>query len=136
MRTVHATRVEVRQCQRGQGVVEAALTFVLVTVLIGMAVTVAWWAHAQNVVTAAVQDGARAASAFDGNTARDVAIARQLLRAGLGRSADLVELRVTEDSESVTFTARGRWPVVAGPGVEVNLPLAAEARVLKDQWRP
>jgi Flp pilus assembly protein TadG len=125
-----------RQCHRGQGVVEAALTFVLLTVLVGMAVTVAWWAHAQNVVTAAVQDGARAASAIDGNAARDVAIARQLLQAGLGRSADLVDLRVTEDSESVTFAARGRWPVVAGPGVEVNLPLAAEARVLKDRWRP
>jgi hypothetical protein len=116
--------------------VEAALAFVLATVLVGMTVTVAWWAHAQNVVTAAVQDGARAASATDGNTARDLAIARRLLQAGLGRSADLVDLHASEDSESVTFAAHGRWPVVAGPGLEVNLPLAAEARVLKDRWRP
>jgi hypothetical protein len=116
--------------------VEAALAFVLVTVLVGMAVTVAWWAHAQNVVTAAVQDGARAASALDGNPARDLAITRRLLQAGLGRNADLVDLRAGEDSDSVTFTARGRWPVLAGPGLEVNFPLAAEARVLKDRWRP
>jgi hypothetical protein len=136
MRAVHPARVAVGHCRRAQGVVEAALAFVLATVLVGMTVTVAWWAHAQNVVTAAVQDGARAASATDGNTARDLAIARRLLQAGLGRSADLVDLHASEDSESVTFAAHGRWPVVAGPGLEVNLPLAAQARVLKDRWRP
>jgi TadE-like protein len=135
MRAVHAARVDIRGRQRAQGVVEAALAFVLVTVLVGMAVTVAWWAHAQNVVTAAVQDGARAASAIDGDTARDMAITRRLLQAGLGRGADLVDVRAREDSDSVTFAARGRWPVMAGPGLEVNLPLAAEARVLKDRWR-
>jgi TadE-like protein len=133
---VPAARIEIARHDPAQGVVEAALAFVLVTILVGMAVTVAWWAHAQNVVTAAVQDGARAASAVDGNTERDLAVARRLLQAGLGRGADLVELRASEDPESVTFVARGRWPVVAGPGLQVDLPLAADARVLKDRWRP
>jgi len=122
--------------QHAQSVVEAALAFVLLTVVVGMAVTVAWWAHAQNVVTSAVQDGARAASAIDGDTGRALALARRLLQLGLGRGADLVEVYAREDADSVTFTARGDWPVMTGPGVEVNLPLAAEARVLKDRWRP
>ena len=108
----------------------------LLNLVVAMAVTLAWWGHAQNVVTAAVQDGARAASAMNGEPSRDLAITRRLLQVGLGTSAALVELRATEDADSVTFAAHGRWPVLAGPGLEVSLPLAAEARVLKDRWRP
>src|SRR5258708_38027095 len=116
MRTVRAARVEGYQCQGAQGVVEAALAFVLVTVLVGMAVTVAWGAHAQNVVTAAVQGGGRAASAIAGHPARGLAVAPPLLQAGLGSGAGLVDLRAGEDSAGAIFTAPGGWAGCPGPG--------------------
>ena len=126
----------VRARARGQTTVEAAISLLVVAVLFAMVLTLAWWGHAQGVVTAAVQDGARAASARGGDTARGLAIARQLLQAGLGTSAGLIDVSVDEDAQQVTFTAHGRWPVVAGPGVQVALPLGAEARVHRELWQP
>ena len=42
---------------------------VVVLVLV-VAIQLVWWGHAQDVVTASVQDGARVASAYGGDTAR------------------------------------------------------------------
>lgn len=136
MRAVHAVAGIGHARQHAQSLVEAALSFILLTSMIGMTVTVGWWAHAENVVTAAIQDGARAASAVDGDATRGRSITLRLLQVGLGTSANLVDVAVTEDVDSVTFVARGKWPILAGPGVTVDLPLSAAARVIKERWRP
>ena len=39
-----------------------------------------------------------------------------------------------EDSDSVAISATGSWPLAAGLGVEIDLPLGASSRMLKDQW--
>jgi hypothetical protein len=122
--------------QRAQGLVEAAYAAVLLVVVLGLVFDVALWGHAQNVATAAVQDGARMAAAQDGDLDRGRARARDLLAAGLGSSARLVAVTAGEDSQSVTFSARGEWPVITGPGVDVGFPIAAESRMLKHEWRP
>lgn len=125
-----------RSRQPAQALVEAAVSVAVIAALLAFVLTVAWWAHAQNVLTTAVQDGARVASAYDGDPERGLAAARALLRAGLGDSAGRVELRAREDAASVTVAARGAWPVLVGPGVEVAFPLGAEARVRKERWQP
>src|SRR5712692_7279098 len=71
----------------GQVLLEAAIALpVLLLVAIGL-VQFAIYYHAQNVVTLAVQDGARLAAAEDRSVAEGVAHAQALLQAGLGRTA-------------------------------------------------
>lgn len=118
-----------------QAVVEAALTSVLCVSLLLLVVSAGWWAHAQNVVAAATRDGARAASALGGSTADGVAVANQLLVAGLGDGAGRVQVTPDEDADSVAISATGSWPLAAGLGVELDLPLGATSRMLKDEWR-
>ena len=113
----------------------ALVSAVLLTVLFAVFEGV-WWAYAQNVVTAAVQDGAQRASAQNGNLASGQVRAQDLLHAGLGSSASLVQLRLGEDAQSVRVTATGQWPLGTIAGMQVSLPLKAEARMLKDRWQP
>src|SRR6266542_1075849 len=125
-----------RRRQRAQGLVEGAYTAILLVVLLGLILDFALWGHAQNVTTVAVQDGARLAAAQGSDLARGRARSENLLTAGLGTSASLITLTVSEDTQSVTFRARGEWSVITGPGVDVGFPIAAESRMLKHQWRP
>ncbi len=124
------------QRQRAQGLVESAFSAVFLVVLLGLVLNVALWGHAQNVATVAVQDGARVAAAQGGDLEHGRLRAQGLLAAGLGVSANLVTLAVREDAQSVTFSARGEWSVVTGPGVAVGFPIAAESRTLKHEWHP
>jgi hypothetical protein len=121
--------------QPAQAAVEAALTSVLCVSLLLLVVSAGWWAHAQNVVAAAAQDGARAASALGGSTADGVAVANQLLVAGLGDGASRLQVTPREDADSVTISAAGSWPLAAGLGIEIDLPLGASSRMLKDEFR-
>jgi len=120
--------------QRAQGLVEGAFSAVLLVVLLGLILNVALWGHAQNVAAVAVQDGARVAAAQGADLAHGRARAQDLLAAGLGGSARLVTVTVKEDAQSVTFTARGQWTVITGPGVNVGFPIAAASRMLNHQW--
>jgi Flp pilus assembly protein TadG len=125
-----------RHRQRGQGLVEAAYTAVLLVVVLGLILDIALWGHAQNVATVAVQDGARVAAAQDGDLARGRARAQNLLAAGLGASSALVTLAAYDDGQSVRLVAIGEWSLISGPSVDVGLPIAAESRMLKHAWHP
>jgi len=125
-----------RRCQPGYALVELVLATPLLLMVVVATIEFAWWGHAQNVVTAAVQDGARIASAQDGSLDRGVGIAEALLHDGLGPSATLVTVQPSEDQDAVTLEARGRWPLLSGAGVEWSLPLGARARILRERWRP
>jgi len=125
-----------RRRQPAQGLVEAAYTAVLLVVVLALILDVALWGHAQNVATVAVQDGARVAAAQGGDLVHGRARAQDLLVAGLGASASLVTLTASEDGQSVTFRASGKWSVVSGPHVDVGFPVAAESRMLKHAWHP
>jgi Flp pilus assembly protein TadG len=122
--------------QPAQGLVEAAYSAVLLVVVLALVLNVALWAHAENVVTAAVQDAARVAAAQGGDLAHGSTRAHDLLAAGLGRSASLVALTARDDGQSVIFSAHGEWSVVTGPGVNLGFPIGAESRMLKHEWHP
>lgn len=122
--------------QRAQSTVETMLTFLLVLLVLELVVTVAFWAHAQNVATAAAQEAARAASAQGGDLDHGLAVGQRLLQAGLGSTSSHVRLDGREDATSVMVTVTGSWPLALGTELEVGLPLASEARVLKDRWQP
>jgi len=122
--------------QQAQALVELALVSAVMLVVLFAVFEGVWWAYAQNVVTAAVQDGAQRASAQNGDLAHGQQRARELLVAGLGPSASLVQLQVGEDPRSVRLSATGQWPVAYIAGVPIALPLRAEARMLREQWQP
>jgi Flp pilus assembly protein TadG len=131
-----AASASLRVGKPAQALVELVLvSSILVVVLFGVFETV-WWAYAQNVVTAAVQDGAYRASAQNGDLGRGQQRAENLLSAGLGPSAALVQLTVSSDAQSVSLSARGQWPVATIAGVQFSLPLHAEARMLRARWQP
>ena len=130
-----ATRLA-RSPQRAQALAELVLASGVLLVLVFAVFQGVWWAYAQNVVTAAVQDGVQRASAQNGDLARGRQRAEDLLAAGLGPSAGLVQLTVGGDAQSVRLTATGQWPVATIAGVRIALPLRAEARMLRERWQP
>lgn len=121
--------------QRGQGMVEAAITFpLLLLTAIGL-VQFALLAHAQTVVTGAVQDGARVAASEDRSLADGVSHARALLDAGLGRSVEDIAVSGSGGADAVSLEARARLRVIIPWAADATLPLAARSVVSKERFR-
>jgi hypothetical protein len=120
---------------RGQVLAETAIALpVLLMAAIGL-VQFALYYHAQNVVTVAVQDGARLAAAEDRALGDGVAHAEVLLRAGLGPSAQRVAVEGSDERGAVTLRAQGRLRTVIPWVADAALPLTARATVSKEQFR-
>jgi Flp pilus assembly protein TadG len=119
----------------GQAMLEAALAFpLLLMVAIGL-VQFALFAHAQHVVIGAVQDGARVAAA-DGRSISDgVSRAKDLLRAGLGRTANDVQIHGSEEGQIVVIEADGTLHMIIPWVGEATLPLHSRAVVAKEKFR-
>ena len=124
-------------CRRGAGqaMLEAAIALpVLLMVAIGL-VQFALFAHAQNVVTGAVQDGARVAAA-EGRTVSDgVSRAQDLLRAGLGRSASDIRVHGNEERQVVVVQAEGNLRMIIPWVGNATIPLHGRAVASKEKFR-
>jgi Flp pilus assembly protein TadG len=125
-----------RSSQPAQALAELALVSAVLLVVVFAVFEGVWWAYAQNVVTMAVQDGAQRASAVNGDLQSGQQRAQELLNAGLGPSASLVQLQVTPEPQGVRVTATGQWPLATIAGVSMALPLRAEARMQREAWQP
>lgn len=124
-----------RRGERGQAMAEAAVALpLLLIVAIGL-VQFALYAHAANVVTGAVQDGARVAAAEDRTVDDGVAHATALLRAGLGQNARDVTVQGIDGGDALAVEARGRLRTVIPWVAEATLPLWARAVVSKERFR-
>ena len=110
--------------ERGQALVEAALAFpLLLLVAIGL-VQFALFVHAQNVVTGAVQDGARVAASEDRPSATASPTREALLGAGLGRSARRRHGAAgREGGDAVALEAQGRLRTIIPWVADATLPL-------------
>ena len=115
--------------------VESALTLPLLLMVAIALVQLAIFEHAQTVVTASVQDGARVAAA-DGRSVSDgVAYAQTLLQAGLGQDASQVTLQGTDGGEVVAIQAQGQLHMVFPWVADATLPLSARSVVSKEEFR-
>ena len=129
---------------RGQALVEAAVSFPLIVLLLLTVVEGALYVHALHVVLGAAREGAHAAAAehatveeavVDGRTR-----AREVLDAGLGQYANA--LQITDpvlDAGSVVVEIHGGLPLFfGGPGQDapIQLPLDARARASREFFRP
>ena len=127
--------LHVRSRRSGQALVEAAVTFPLLLMSAFGLVQFALFAHAQTVVTGAVQDGARVAASEDRSLADGLARTRALLEAGLGRSVDGVSVSGSEGSEVVAVEAQGRLRLIIPWAADAALPLGARSVVIKERFR-
>jgi hypothetical protein len=121
--------------EAGQALAAAAVAFPLLVLVMVALVQFALYYHAQGVVTAAVQDGARLAAAEDRSVADGVAHARALLTAGLGRAAPDVAVEGADRGDAVALEARGGLRAVLPWVADARLPLGARAVVSKERFR-
>ena len=119
----------------GQALVEVAVAFPVLLVVAIALVQFAVFSHAQNVVTGAVQEGARVAAAEDRTLAEGTGHARALLRAGLGPSAGQVGIEGREGGDVIVVEARGQLRTFVPWVAHATLPLGARAVIEKERFR-
>lgn len=121
--------------QPGQALVEGAIAFVLLTMVALALVQFALFVHAQNVVTGAVQDGARTAAGHGGTPDRGVAHAQAVIRAGLGAEAGAVDVSGAASGGTVVVEARGSLRLLIPWVGDARVPLRARAVAQKEEFR-
>ena len=121
---------------RAQAILEVALAFPLLILAGTGVIQFSLWMHAEAVVTAAVQDGARVASSETGTLADGQAVAAVLLRDGLGPTALMMTVLSTEDATAVRFEATGTLPAIFPWGPVTTIPLHATALMARDRFIP
>ena len=121
--------------ERGAAMVETAIAFPLLLIVALGLVQFALYAHAQNVVVGAAQDGARVAAAEDRDLDAGLAHAQALLRAGLGQSAQAVTVHGFDGGEVVVVETQGRLRLIIPWVGDASLPLHARAVMSKERFR-
>lgn len=121
--------------QRGQALVEGALAFPLLVVLMLALVQFALYVHAMDVAQGACQDGARVAAQADRTVGDGVATAQSLLLAGLGPSARDITVRGQTDGQVVALEARGTTHLLLPWFGSASLPVQATAEAAKETFR-
>ena len=121
--------------QKGQASLELALALPLLLLVAIALLQFAVFYHAQNVVTAAVQDGARVAAADGRSLEEGLGHARALLQAGLGGRAGDVQLQGQDTGDVVLIEARGGLRAIIPWGADARLPLGARALMDKERFR-
>ena len=121
---------------RAQSLVEMALVLPLLILAGARVIQFSLWMHAEGVVTAAVQDGARVASSESGTLEQGTAAAQSLLGAGLGPNAAFVQLVPSQDASTVRFEASGTLAAIFPWGPMTTIPLHASASMARDRFVP
>jgi hypothetical protein len=125
-----------RRSGPGQALVEFALVLPLIVALSLGVVQLVLYAHARDVVTSSVQEGARLA-AEDGRRLDDgYARARALIAAGEGSSFDTLEIDGSMDAELVSVRIDTALRPMLPFLVARSLPIHAEAWVARERFRP
>lgn len=119
----------------GQAMVEAAVVFPLLVMAVVGLVQFGLFYHAQNVVTAATQEGSRVAASVDRTVEEGEEQARLLLRAGLGQMGESVAVQGVDVGDAVIVAARGHLRTIIPWVADVGLPLQVQSVVAKERFR-
>ncbi|MEZ4479919.1 MAG: TadE/TadG family type IV pilus assembly protein [Dehalococcoidia bacterium] len=121
--------------EAGESMVEFALVLpVLLLVLVGV-VQFALVHHAHNVVTTAVQEGARLAAAEGADAIDGEQRTRDVLRSGLGSTGESFAVETSDDGETVTVRASGDYPLIFPWLGSRDIELDATASVREEGFR-
>jgi Flp pilus assembly protein TadG len=119
-----------------QALVEFALVLPLIVILSLGTLQLVLYAHARDVVTSSVQEGARLA-AEDGRALDEgYARAQALMDAGLGQSVDAVQIDGTSAPDLVDVRIDAQLRPILPLVLVASLPLHAEAWVTRERFRP
>jgi len=119
-----------------QALVESALVLPLVIMLSLGVLQVVLYAHARDVLTSAVQEGARLAAEDGRSLDEGFSRAQALVTAGLGTSVAPVVLDGSLDGEIVAVRVQTTLrPILPLPLIG-SLPIQAEGRVARERFRP
>ena len=120
--------------ERGSAMVESAITFPLL-LMAGLAlVQFALFFHAENVITGAVQDGARVAASEGGTLNQGVQYAQQIIDAGLNSSQEQLQVQGIDGGDAIAVTATGRMHMIIPWVADATLPLQARAVMNKERF--
>jgi hypothetical protein len=119
-----------------QALVESALVLPLVVTLSLGVLQVVLYAHAHDVLSSAVQEGARLAAEDGRRLDEGYARAEALVRAGLGTSVEVVHLEATRDEDLVALVVDGRMRPILPLPVVGGLPIHAQSYVSRERFRP
>jgi Flp pilus assembly protein TadG len=126
-----------RRRQGGQATVEVVLALPTLVLVMLVVLQSGLYVHALQVARGAAQEGARAAAADGASLADGESRARALLRAGLGRSGQALNVSSSADAQSVHVTVSGSMGLLtAGPIHALALPLDATARATRETFMP
>ena len=114
---------------------ESALTFPVLLMVALFMVQGALFLHAENVVTAAVQDGARVAAAEDGTVAQGTDYAHALISAGLGDIARQIQIQGIDGGSAVAIQAQGNMRMIIPWVADATLPLEARSVMNKERFQ-
>ena len=129
-------RVSIRRRLPAQSLLELACVLPLLMLAGAGVIQFSLWMHAEGVVTAAVQDGARVASSESGTLDQGIAAAQSLMRDGLGPNAAFVQLVPSQDASTVRFEASGTLPALLPWGPAATIALHATASMARDRFVP
>jgi len=128
--------MSVKRRRAAQALVESALVLPLAIMLSLGVLQVVLYTHARDVLTSAVQEGARLAAEDGRGLDEGYARAAELVTAGLGTSVEPVHLQGTLDGDLVAVRVDANLrPILPLPLIQ-QLPLHAEGRVARERFRP
>ena len=129
-------RVRTGHGRPGQALVETALVFpVLIVVMLGV-LQVALYAHARDVVLSAAQEGARLAAEDRRGVEDGYARIAELARAGLGTTVAPLETHARSDADVVEFTIDTRLSPIVPLPMTGGLPIHVRASASREYFRP
>lgn len=105
---------------RGAAATELAIAMPLLLVLVLASVHLALWFHARQIVSAAAQEAARSARAYEATDSDGYARAEQILTSLGSRSVTDPTVTITRSSGTVTATVTGQSPAVI-PGLVLDV---------------
>jgi hypothetical protein len=126
-------------CRRSiaaQALVEFALVLPLMTTLCLGVVQLVLYAHARDVVTSSVQEGARLAAEDGRGLDEGFVRARLLVAAGLGASLEPLQVDGSVDVEVVRVRIDTALRPILPLPVPGGLPIHAEASMARERFRP
>ena len=120
---------------RGQSLVELALVLPALLLVLVAVVQLALVIHAQNVITAAAQEGARYGAA-EGRTATEGAMrAQEVLASGIGGEDGTFTATARGTGDVVVVQVQGRYRLLVPWLTGRTLPLAATAEMRREGFR-
>lgn len=123
------------RCEQGSALLETALTFpALLLVVLGL-LQFALWAHAENVATDAAGYGARQAAEVGGTLSAAVATTQGLVQSGLGGYAAGFTVQGQDTGSTVAVQVQGNIPLLLPWLGTPALPVHAERLAQKEERR-